>query len=95
MFNKLLVITWFLLRPTFYKYFIILIIRKFLPNRDTQKDRLKAKRWCEKNSISYLDALKFLGINDMILFGISMKKFLYSIILEVLFFVNKIFGEIK
>jgi len=63
MFNKLLVITWFLLRPTFYKYFIILIIRKFLPNRDTQKDRLKAKRWCEKNSISYLDALKFLGIN--------------------------------
>ena len=77
MFNKILIIFWFFLRPKFYKHFFFLIKRKFLTNHDTTKHRNQALQWALKNAISYRKALKQIGLegdmtgldNDLIIEG--------------------------
>jgi len=43
---------WFLKRPKFYFTMFSLILRKFLPSKDTLLEQKKSKSWCEKNSIT-------------------------------------------
>lgn len=62
MLNKVLLLIWFILRPKYYLHFISLIKRKFLIRHDTLDNSKNAYKWADKNSISYVDALKKLGI---------------------------------
>ncbi len=62
MLNKLLLITWFIIRPKYYLHFFSLIKRKFLFNHDTLDSSKKAYKWADANSISYIDALQKLNI---------------------------------
>ena len=63
MFNKFLLIIWFILRPKYYLHFFSIIKRKFLFNHDTFENSKKAFKWAEANAISYKEALKKLDIN--------------------------------
>jgi predicted O-methyltransferase YrrM len=62
MFEKFLVILWFLLRPKFYNHLFFLIRRQFLINHDTFENRKKAIDWASKNTSSYATALKKIGL---------------------------------
>ena len=64
MLNKISLIIWFVLRPSCYLHFFSLIKRKFLTNYDTINHQKKAYEWASKNSVTYSDALKKLGLED-------------------------------
>ena len=72
MLNKILIIIWFIKRPTFYLHFFSLIKRKFLLNRDTELNKAKAIKWAKNKSISYPEALKKLNLKGDI-FGLDDK----------------------
>jgi hypothetical protein len=63
MFNKILFIIWYTLRPKYYFHFFSLIKRKFLTNHDTKINRNKAFEWASSNAVPYNDAMKKLGLN--------------------------------
>ena len=63
MFNKFLLVIWFILRPKYYLHFFSIIKRKLLFNHDTFENTKKAFEWAEANAISYKEALKKLDIN--------------------------------
>tara|TARA_B100001057_G_scaffold367089_1_gene370454 strand:- start:226 stop:990 length:765 start_codon:yes stop_codon:yes gene_type:complete len=58
MINKIIIIIWFILRPSFYPHFFSLIKRKFLFNHDTELNRINAFRWAKDKSVSYPEALQ-------------------------------------
>ena len=62
MFNRILFVIWFILRPKYYQHFLALIIRKFLVDYDTAKNKKKAYEWAAANAVTYSDALKKLGL---------------------------------
>lgn len=72
MLNKILIIIWFIKRPTYYLHFFSLIKRKFLINHDTDLNRTEAIKWASNKSVSYLDALKKLNLKGDI-FGLDDK----------------------
>ena len=41
---------WFIKRPKFYFAMISLILRKFLPNKDSLLEQKKSQAWCKNNS---------------------------------------------
>ena len=63
MWNKILFIIWFILRPKYYQHLVSVIIRKFYINYDTNINKKKAHKWADANSVPYLDALEKLGLN--------------------------------
>ena len=65
-FEKFLIIFWFLLRPKFYNHLFFLIKRKFLTNHDTLENRKKAIEWGSKNTSSYTSALKKIGLGGIL-----------------------------
>lgn len=62
MLNKILIIIWFIKRPTYYRHFFSLIKRKFLLNHDSDLNRTEAIKWARNKSVSYPDALKKLNL---------------------------------
>ncbi len=63
MVNKILIIIWYILNPKFYTHFCNIVIRKFLKNHDTPTKREMATRWARSKSVTYVDALKKMGLN--------------------------------
>jgi predicted O-methyltransferase YrrM len=61
MLNIIIIIIWFILRPSYYPHFFSLIKRKFLINHDTELNRINAFRWAKNKSVSYPEALKKLN----------------------------------
>ncbi len=61
MYNKILIIIWFIYHPKYYLHFFSLIKRKFLFNYDTKKHQEQAYEWASKNAVSYTHALEKLG----------------------------------
>ena len=62
MFNKFLIVIWYILRPKYYQHLFYLIFRKCLFNHETLEKKKKSYEWAMKNAIPYVDALKKLEL---------------------------------
>ena len=61
MFEDIKTLLWFLKRPKFYATMIFLVLRKFLPDRDSLENR--QEKWCQERTVSIKKCYKRLGID--------------------------------
>jgi len=61
MFEDIKTLLWFIKRPKFYATMISLILRKFLPNKDSLENR--QENWCQERTVSIEECYKRLGID--------------------------------
>ena len=61
MFEDIKTLLWFLKRPKFYATMIFLVLRKFLPDRDSLENR--QEKWCQERTVSIEKCYKRLGID--------------------------------
>ena len=62
MFNKILIIIWYLSNQKYYRHFFNILKRKFLKNHDTPIKCKMATDWAKSNTLPYVDALIKLGL---------------------------------
>ena len=72
MLNKILIIIWFIKRPSYYLHLFSLIKRKLSTNHDTYLNKTKALKWAKNKSVSYPEALQKLNLKGDI-FGLDEK----------------------
>jgi len=63
MFNKILIIIWYLSNQKYYRHFFNILKRKFLKNHDTPIKCKMATDWAKSNTLPYVDALIKLGFS--------------------------------
>ena len=61
MFEDIKTLFWFLKRPNFYATMISLVLKKFLPNKDSLADR--EEEWCQERTISVEECFKKLDLD--------------------------------
>ena len=61
MFEDIKTLIWFIKRPKFYATMIFLVLRKFLPNKDTLENR--QQNWCQERTVSIEECYERLGLD--------------------------------